>query len=337
MENQNYQFFVGLDIAKDTVEVCLFTSGQVKWTKTVNNSVDKLNLLLKELDKEGVTLSNTLFCMEHTGLYNYAAICVLSAQKLALWVESALQIKLSMGIQRGKSDSMDAQRIAQYAARFTDKLQLYTPQKETLTKLADLLALRERLVSSLHVLKTPIQEIEQVKGKQAAKVLRQSCKQAIAGIEKSLEEVEEQIRQAIEGDDHLKDLSTKLQSITGIGEVTASEMIVATEGFTKFKSAKALACYCGVAPFEHSSGKSVRGKTKVSHMANKRLKTLLHTCAMSAIQVKGELRDYFQRKVAQGKNKMSVLNAIRNKLVHRMWAVVRDSRKYDKNKNISLA
>jgi transposase len=107
------------------------------------------------------------------------------------------------------------------------------------------LALRERLVSSLHGLKTPIQEIEQVKGKQAAKALRQACKQAITGIEKSLEEVEAQIKQTIQGDDLLKDLSNKLQSTTGIGEVTASEMIVATEGFTKFKSAKALACYCG--------------------------------------------------------------------------------------------
>jgi transposase len=63
---------------------------------------------------------------------------------------------------------------------------------------------------------------------------------------------------------------------------------------------------------------------------------LLHICAMSAIQVKGELQDYFQRKVAQGKHKMSVLNAIRNKLIHRMWAVVRDDKKYDKNKNFSL-
>jgi transposase len=115
----------------------LFTSGQVKWTKTVNNTVDKLTTLLKELEKEGIALGNTLFCMEHTGLYNHPAICVLSAQKTDLWIESALQIKLSMGIQRGKSDSIDAQRIAQYAARFTDKLKLYAPQKETLTKLGE--------------------------------------------------------------------------------------------------------------------------------------------------------------------------------------------------------
>ena len=85
------------------------------------------------------------------------------------------------------------------------------------------------------------------------------------------------------------------------------------------------------APVRYRSGTSIRGKTRVSHQARKRLKSLFHLGAMSVIRGPGELQDYYQRKVAEGKNKMLVLNAIRNKLIHRVYAVVRQGKKYDKN------
>ncbi|WP_338872199.1 transposase [Spirosoma sp. SC4-14] len=78
----------------------------------------------------------------------------------------------------------------------------------------------------------------------------------------------------------------------------------------------------------YRSGTSVRGKTKVSHQARKRLKALVHMGTMSAIQMKGDLQDYYQRKLGEGKHKMLVLNAVRNKLIHRVCAVVRRGEKY---------
>lgn len=107
--------------------------------------------------------------------------------------------------------------------------------------------------------------------------------------------------------------------------------------FEAIDDPKKLACHAGVAPFEHSSGSSVRGKTRVNHQARKSLKTLLHLAAMSALQVDGELRDYYLRKVAEGKNKMLVINALRNKLIHRVCAVVKRGEKYDKNYTPTLA
>jgi transposase len=101
-----------------------------------------------------------------------------------------------------------------------------------------------------------------------------------------------------------------------------------------------------VAPFEHSSGSSVRagppgGRSRVSQHARKRppggpVKFLFHLAAMSAVRVKGELQVYYQRKVAEGKNKMSVLNAVRNKIIHRICAVVRRGEKYDNSYPLSL-
>ncbi|WP_246082180.1 IS110 family transposase [Spirosoma lacussanchae] len=104
---------------------------------------------------------------------------------------------------------------------------------------------------------------------------------------------------------------------------------MATDEFKNFAEPKKLACHAGVAPFEHSSGSSIRGRSRVNQHARKRLKFLFHLAAMSAIRVKGELQTYYQRKVAEGKNKMSILNAVRNKLIHRICAVVKRKQKYD--------
>lgn len=135
----------------------------------------------------------------------------------------------------------------------------------------------------------------------------------------------------IENDQHLKELFTLMTSIPGVGSATATEVILATNEFKAITDPKKLACHAGVAPFEHRSGTSVRGKTRVSQHARKRLKSLFHLAAISSIRTKGELRDYYQRKVNEGKNKMLVLNAVRNKIIHRIYAVVRRGEKYDKN------
>ncbi|WP_375605773.1 transposase [Flavobacterium davisii] len=122
----------------------------------------------------------------------------------------------------------------------------------------------------------------------------------------------------------------KATSVVGIGKVTALLLICFTNEFTMYENPRQLACYCGVVPFEYSSGKSVRAKPKVHYMANKTLKKQLHMCALSSITAKGELKDYFERKVAEGKNKMLVINNIRNKLIHRVCACVRNNKLYER-------
>lgn len=128
-----------------------------------------------------------------------------------------------------------------------------------------------------------------------------------------------------------------ITSVPGIGPATATEVIVATDEFKAINDPKKLACHAGVAPFEYKSGSSVRGKTRVNQHARLRLKSVFHLGAMSAIRMKGELREYYQRKVGEGKNKMSVLNAVRNKLIHRVCSVVHRGQKYDKNYTPVLA
>ena len=97
-------------------------------------------------------------------------------------------------------------------------------------------------------------------------------------------------------DERLSHLFKLVSSVVGIGFVTATNLIIHTNEFTIMKDSRKLACYCGVAPFAHQSGTSIRGKTRVSHMANKKLKTNLHMAALTAARFDVELKGYYERK-----------------------------------------
>lgn len=146
-----------------------------------------------------------------------------------------------------------------------------------------------------------------------------------------MEHVDQQISMLIKQDEQLNQLFNLITSIPGVGLITATEVVLATDEFKAINDPKKLACHAGVAPFEHQSGSSIRGRTRVNQHARKRLKSLFHLAAMSAIRSKGEIQDYYNRKVADGKNKMLVLNAVRNKIIHRIYAVIRRGEKYNKN------
>ncbi len=147
-------------------------------------------------------------------------------------------------------------------------------------------------------------------------------------MDKDLEKVNKEIDQAIRDDDQLRHLFTPVTSVKGIGRVSAIQMMVTTNEFKSITEAKKFACFAGIAPFEYTSGTSVVGKAHVSNMADKSVKCALHMAALAAVRESGELQDYFLRKVEEGKNKMAVINAVRNKLIHRVFACVRDNRLY---------
>lgn len=99
-------------------------------------------------------------------------------------------------------------------------------------------------------------------------------------------------------------------------------MLVYTNCFTAFDDWRKFACYSGIVPFEYQSGTSIKGKKKINHFANKRLKALLSNAACTSIQHNPEMKQYYERRIKEGKNKMSTQNIIRNKIVARMFAVV---------------
>ena len=100
-----------------------------------------------------------------------------------------------------------------------------------------------------------------------------------------------------------------LRSIKGIGIINAIVLLCVTDNFQRFDNPRKFACYCGVAPFEHTSGISIRGKTQTSSLANKEVKVYLTRAAITAISWDPQMKAYYKRKIAEGKHKASVDSA----------------------------
>jgi len=324
---KQYKYFFGVDISKKTIDVTLAKDGQLTHRQFSNDSpgMDDLMQWLNELD---IAFSDALFCMEATGLYCFPLTQFLASNAIDIWIEHASQIKKASSLDRGKNDKIDSRRIVLYATKNLDRLRLWKPMSSTLEKLKHLAGLRERLVETKKRLITPIKEFEEIGNVVMAKLLAKTIKNSLSAIDKDLKNVETRIIDIVNEDENLKQLYRLITSVVGIGFVTAINLMIYTKGFTILKDTRKLACYCGVAPFEYSSGSSVRGKTKVHFMANKKLKCNLHMASLSAVKLDADLKAYYERKVAEGKNKMSVLNAVKNKLLARVIAVVNKQEEY---------
>lgn len=320
----NYKNFIGVDISKNTFDVAILksVSSEMVITAKFPNNYKGIVALEELIHKQKLIKEEILFCMEHTGIYCRILASYLTENNYSVWIEMPVQILRSLGIQRGKNDKIDAQRIATYAYTFKDNVRLWQPPRQEVQKISDLLALRDRLIESRTSILVPIEELVDCGLTREADTLRKLCRRSLEALDKEIDQIEKELDKIINNDTDLKNKYTLAKSVPGIGKITALSLLYYTNGFTLFNSGKKLACYCGVAPFSNESGTSVKRKPRVSNFANKKLKKLLHMAALSAISSNKELRAYYDRKVAEGKNKMLVINAVRNKIILRLIAVI---------------
>ena len=332
------RYFLGIDIGKKTFHASLTLDGQVFYDQQVNNNATSIKEYFSELkSKFSISSDRLIVCMEHTGIYCYPILDYLTKQKIRVCTEPALRIKQSQGMQRGKNDRIDSRRIARYLYKNVDELRFWQPKREVLQKLRALLVVRNRLIQAKSQFEVPIKESKEFIEASIRNLAIRSCKSAIAGIRKDLKKVDIEISTLIKSDVQLHQQMKIATSVTGIGPVIAANMVITTNEFRDITEHRKYACYAGIAPFEHSSGTSIRGKTRVSHLANKRMKSLLHLGARSAILASPELKDYYHRKLSEGKAPLSVLNAVCNKLISRVFVCIKNQRMYEKNYQRALA
>jgi len=326
-----FKHFLGIDVSKEYFDAVVILNGDKQNTvhNQFVNDYKGIQALRKWLKEQNATFENTLVCLEHTGMYGKLIIKYLMVFKFDLWVEMSLKIIRSIGVQRGKNDKIDAERIAYYAMKNVDEAVLYEAPRKEIDKIRNLLSLREKLVVTKALLLRNVKELHSF-DLEVAKLLEKSQKNTIKGIEMDLKNIEKQLDKIIDEDENLSRIFKISTSITGVGKVTALFLICFTNEFTMYTTPRQLACYAGVVPFEYTSGKSIRSKPKVHYMANKKLKKQLHMCALSAITSDPELKKYYNRKVEEGKSKMLVINNVRNKLVHRVCACIRENKMYEK-------
>ena len=321
--------FIGVDISKDTLDAAIYPAKDKKMDFLhFDNTSKGLCEMLAWLKRRGITPSEMVICAEHTGVYTNPLIAFAEKKGLALSLNSPLDIKHSMGIARGKNDAVDAGRIAEYAHRHQDKLKLYEKPSETIIKLQYLLTERRLYMRQ----RTALLNINSAMGKYETAEARSRNESAIHHIEKMVKKVEGQMTAIINDDPEIKRNFDLISSVKGIGLINAINTVVYTNNFKSFETPRRYACYIGVAPFDYTSGISVKGKTQVSKICRTQQKAELSMAARSAIIHDPGLRRYCQRKMKEkggGKEAHGVvLNAVKFKLILRMFAVVRSGEPY---------
>jgi transposase len=319
---------IGIDVSKDYLDFAVYQNHQRTYLGRISNQVAHLQDFMENLQKT-YPPESTLFCLETTGIYTQPFLLVGMQIEAKVWLQSALEISQSLGIKRSKNDVLDAQDIAEYAFRGQDKARFYQAPSQILTEIQALLSLRARLLESQKRLKVPIKEAKTFSTPSISALLEKCTDNTLEGIKDDLKQIEQALVALLEQDETLKKNYELSQSVVGVGKWTSLEILCTTQNFTKFQEAAQYASYCGVVPFAKSSGKK-KGKKRISFFANKTMKWHLHMCALSAVRHDEELKAYYERKIKEGKPKLVILNAIRNKIILRIFAVIKKQEKYEK-------
>lgn len=332
------KFFIGIDFSKEKFDATLIVNGNGAETVIVSHEVfsnkkagfaDCISWMRKETCK--AMPEEVLLCGEDTGRYSDAFADYFYGRGYDLWLESPLQIKHSMGIQRSKNDKADSLAIAQYAKRFEDKARFYQPESESLLQLREIFNFRQHLVKqrkALAVRKGMVKETALGKTDTMKFIDRTSRKQ-INSLDKDIEECNRRMAELIESDEELSETYRIVTSVKGIGLQNAVALIVVTRNFTRFSDARQLACYCGVAPFAKQSGTSIHSPAHTSPLANKQIKALLTEAAKCAARYNPVLKTYYQRMINKGKHMGVALNNVKNKLIHIIMAMVKNKTVFD--------
>lgn len=329
MKKQNYFQFIGIDVSKLTFDIGIIDELNHQESYCFENTTKGIRSFFQLLRKRKISFESTFICMEHTGIYGCLILKLLVEKEAHLCVEMPLKIQKSLGLQRGKSDKIDALRIAKYARKNYEELEIYIPNIRVLDNLKALVNVRRQLVKSQLDLKKYPNELKSF-DKEIYKLVEKNTRKTLKTLEQEIKRIDKEIDQLILSDENLKSHMKLVTSVTGVGKITAVYLCVFTNMFNRYQTPKQLACYCGIAPFEYSSGTSIRRRSKVHYIANKTLKKHLHLCALAAIRYDPEINKYYNRKLEEGKSKMLIINNVRNKLVQRICAVIKRQEPYVK-------
>lgn len=320
---KKYKLIIGIDVSKLKLDVCFLSDPESRQQDfiVVSNDAKGIKKIFGAMKEKAVELKDVLFCFENTGVYGMSLACYLEDSGADYWEVPAIEIKRAKGISRGKNDKTDAKDIAYYAHTHLHKLKLSQMPEKDIMKLRLLVAERDKLLKSIRIFETT-NEITGFMDKGITKDVLNINRRTLKQLYKLLHEIEQKLQDVLQSDREISRQNELIQSIPGVGPQTAIYLIISTRCFKAFDNWRKMACYAGVAPFEYSSGSSIRGRTKVNHLADKKMKSLLTMCALAAKKHDKEIAMYYQRKVEEGKNPMLVMNAIRCKVLSRVFATI---------------
>jgi transposase len=329
--------YIGIDVSKAKLDLALLDgTGKVLEQIVVKNTAQAIRGRLNRWEREhGLSREQSLACFEPTGSYSDTLMRTLVEAHVPAWRVHPLELKQRMGMVRGKNDKVDAVRMADHAMRFHDKKRLVGPGALAVMELKQLLSFRRRLVVDQQRHQAYRSEVYPNVAKDLRSDFNAYSGRRLSQLKTMTKKIDTQIKALILADPIMADQYRLLLTVDRVGPVLAAQLLASTEAFTRMRDPRKLACHAGVAPHEHTSGSSIHGKTRVSHKADKRLKHALHMAVLGVAKGRGELGAYYKRMVAAGKSPRSVFNAVRNKVIHRVCAVIKRGTPYQEREPLS--
>lgn len=317
---------IGIDFSKETMNFCCLQGSvdRVALEGVVTNNREGCQEMVRRLRtlQRGLKVCDFLFCGENTGCYSLEVADYLFSKKYAIWLENPLQIKLSSGMRREKTDAADARMIAEYAFRYRDKIKAYNPQSKGIQKLKAWLKAHDQLTG----IKTSLQNLVH-----SMAVVPCTLKQALDDIVARLKETDRQIRELLRKEEEFSMNASLMISVPGISYISAAAILIDTRNFTRFINPRQYATHVGCVPHKHDSGTTVHQKPKVSKASNRYINSLLTQGAVSLMTHNKEIKEYASKKKKEGKNNGCIINNIRNKTIHRLFAVIKKQKVFDRN------
>lgn len=332
----SYRLFVGIDIAQATATAAWLTTGTGDEPTSINSTSKSFTFdqapkgyaaLHRKLQATTVSPEHTLVVMEATSTYWIMLATHLHEAGYAVSVVNPAQAHhfAKAQLKRAKTDALDAHTLAHLA--LTLKPQCWTPPPAIYHQLQQRLALRDSLLNlqgqlrnQLHALKHNVVVIPSVQA---------HLQQLIQTMTEQLHSIEAELEEVVSNDAQWGGAIVRLQSIKGIGLVSAAWLVVSTLNFTACPTVQALTSYLGLAPMPRQSGSSVRGRAQIGHSGKERARTALYLATLSAARYNPVIRAFYQRLRAGGKSSKVARCAAARKLLHIAWALIKKERLFD--------
>lgn len=325
-----YPFFIGCDISKELIDVAVRLDSKSSYVGQFENSPEGFAAIIKELSSfTDKTIENWFVCFENTGSYSKLFLHWLTDNGIACCEENPLKISRSLGLRRGKNDKIDSIDICTYLFEKRDSIKATKVDNSLISKLKSLLARRKTLVKHKTALSVSLKEQKSTMDSDLFDLLQEGNIELIKLYKSRIRLIESEIEQLISKDEEVLRNHKLACSVIGVGPITSAYIISRTNNYKLYANPRQFACYCGIAPFAISSGKK-SGRMRVNHMANKKLKSLFSNCVIAAISHDPDIKQYYKRKIQSGKKTGVVLNAIKNKILQRVFAVVKRQTPYVK-------
>lgn len=316
--------YLGLDVAKLKIDVCLLQPGKGRQRMLIGNSLQGFQKLLQWLSELRVDLSTIHASFEPTGNYSNALGYFLHAQGIKIsrvHSYAVLNHRRSQNL-RSKTDMIDAYLLADYTCK--NKPPLWVPPTKIQT---DLKELQHRLASIDEAIR---QERSRLEAGVACEAVQADIEESLGKLLARQIKLEKALQELVQSDDRLAADFKILDSIIGIGTKSALRMLALVQ-FEKFQSGRQVGCFAGLSPREEQSGTSVKGKEVISKIGSSELRSSLYFPAMVAMQHNPQLREFAERLEAKGKPKKVIICAIMRKLLVLAHTLLRRREFYDAN------